>query len=72
MQKKLQSEVDRVVGCNRSPTLTDRKHMPYLEAFLLEVLRYGLGLPILIPHKLLDNTTLKGYDLQKDSWVRRI
>ncbi|KAJ8299758.1 hypothetical protein KUTeg_023818 [Tegillarca granosa] len=68
VQRKLQSEVDRVVGFNRPPSLTDRKHMSYLEAFLLEVLRYGTNLPISVPHKLMEDTTLEGYDLLKDSW----
>ena len=37
--KKVQSEIDRVVGSERLPTLDDRKNLPYLESVMKEVFR---------------------------------
>ena len=38
-QKKLQSEVDQIVGQSRLPSLVDRPQMPYAEAIITEILR---------------------------------
>lgn len=69
IQRRIQSEVDQVVGPQRPPTLLDRKNMPYTEAFLLEVMRYGTNLALAVPHCLMDDTNLAGYDLKKGSMV---
>ncbi|KAJ8298666.1 hypothetical protein KUTeg_022726, partial [Tegillarca granosa] len=63
VQRKLQSEVDRTTIFDRQKTHVVSR------AFLLEVLRYGTNTPIAVPHKLIEGTTLEGYDLLKDSWV---
>lgn len=38
--KKVQEEIDRVVGRHRLPTIDDRPSLPYLECLLKEVLRW--------------------------------
>lgn len=40
VQKKAQAEIDAVVGNDRLPEVNDRPNLPYLEAVLMEVLRY--------------------------------
>lgn len=40
VQKRGQYEVDRVLGMSRLPTFDDRSSMPYVEAILLETLRW--------------------------------
>lgn len=40
VQKRAQEELDTVVGHGRLPTMDDRPRLPYMEALLLEVLRY--------------------------------
>jgi hypothetical protein len=40
VQKKAQAELDAVVGNDRLPVMDDRPHLPYLDALLMEVLRY--------------------------------
>jgi hypothetical protein len=40
VQRKAQEEIDTIVGHGRLPSLDDRPRMPYMEALLLEVLRY--------------------------------
>ena len=39
VQRKAQEELDRVVGSNRLPTLSDRDNLPYVDAILKEVMR---------------------------------
>ena len=40
VQKRAQEELDTVIGHGRLPTMDDRSRLPYMEALLLEVLRY--------------------------------
>ena len=40
IQKKLQAEVDRVVGRDRVPNYEDLANMPYVKAFVRESLRF--------------------------------
>ncbi|KAF7366196.1 putative cytochrome P450 [Mycena venus] len=49
-QKKAQSEIDRVVGEDRMPTLDDLEHMPYVRALILEMHRFRPNNPLSIPH----------------------
>jgi cytochrome P450 len=37
---KAQAEVDRIMGSNRLPDLSDRDTLPYLDAIITETLRY--------------------------------
>lgn len=39
VQRRAQEELDRVVGVDRLPTFEDRKHLPYVNALMLECLR---------------------------------
>lgn len=40
VQRKAQAELDAVIGPDRLPTLADRERLPYLNAVMLEVLRW--------------------------------
>ena len=40
--RKAQAEIDEVVGNDQLPSLRDRANLPYVDAVLKEVLRYGL------------------------------
>jgi cytochrome P450 len=40
VQKRAQEELDTVIGHGRLPTMDDRSRLPYMDALLLEVLRY--------------------------------
>uniref|UniRef100_A0A336KPI1 ubiquitinyl hydrolase 1 n=1 Tax=Culicoides sonorensis TaxID=179676 RepID=A0A336KPI1_CULSO len=66
---KIQSEIERVVGNGRLPTLDDRINMPYTEACTRESMRYDTPLPSGIPHKVLSDTTLAGYKLPAGSFI---
>lgn len=44
--KKVQEELDNVVGTNQLPTFADRPSLPYLEALFTELLRWHSPGPI--------------------------
>eukprot|EP00075_Anas_platyrhynchos_P003457 XP_005029435.2 cytochrome P450 1B1 [Anas platyrhynchos] len=69
LQQDLQAELDRVVGRGRLPTAEDRPHLPLLEAFIYETLRYSSFVPITIPHATTADVELEGYHIPKDTVV---
>jgi cytochrome P450 len=60
--KKLQEELDRVVGKERTVTEIDIPNLPYLNAIVKETLRLHPPAPLNIPHKSMQDTTLGGFD----------
>lgn len=67
--KKMQSEVDEVVGNGRLPTLDDRVNLPYIEAVIRENLRIETVVPSSVPHSALADTELEGYNIPKGTVV---
>ncbi|KAK7913526.1 hypothetical protein WMY93_013737 [Mugilogobius chulae] len=62
-------EIYDTVGQDRFPRLSDKPNLPYVEAFILEVLRHSSFLPFTIPHCTTKNTSLSGYFIPKDTCV---
>ena len=50
VQAKVQAELDKVVGKERLPTMSDRPNLPYTEATLMEVQRHSSILPTGLAH----------------------
>ncbi|NWR33509.1 CP1A5 protein, partial [Tachuris rubrigastra] len=69
MQKRIQKEVDQMIGQERRPRLSDRGMLPYTEAFILEMFRHSSFLPFTIPHSTTKDTVLNGYYIPKDRCV---
>ncbi|XP_075227318.1 putative cytochrome P450 304a1 isoform X2 [Lycorma delicatula] len=69
VQKKCQEEIEDVVGKSRLPTLNDRPNLPYTEAAIREALRFQTLVPLGVPHKATEDTTLGGYFIPKDTMV---
>jgi cytochrome P450 len=46
VQKRAQEEIDSVVGKDRLPTFEDRPSLPYIDAIVLETLRWNPILPL--------------------------
>ncbi|CAG9793846.1 unnamed protein product [Diatraea saccharalis] len=66
--RRLQIEIDEVVGKDRTPTLSDRSkqfRMIYTEAVILETLRITSVAPVGIPHMALADTQLGNYNIPK-------
>ncbi|XP_063268531.1 cytochrome P450 1A4-like [Prinia subflava] len=69
IQRKIQEELDRTIGRERRPRLSDRGTLPYTEAFILEVFRHSSFMPFTIPHSTTKATVLNGYYIPKDTCV---
>ena len=46
VQKKVQAEIDAVIGPDRLPNFQDRPSLPYVNAVVKESLRWNLILPL--------------------------
>uniref|UniRef100_A0AAZ3NMB3 Steroid 21-hydroxylase n=1 Tax=Oncorhynchus tshawytscha TaxID=74940 RepID=A0AAZ3NMB3_ONCTS len=69
VQERVQKELDEVVGCGRSPDVSDRTHLPYLDSVINEVMRIRPVSPILIPHTALTHSSIGGHSICKGSRV---
>ncbi|KAL3841848.1 hypothetical protein ACJMK2_019945 [Sinanodonta woodiana] len=67
-QKKAQNEIDTVLGMN-APALEDFDKLPYLQATIMECLRYTSQTPLAIPHKCNTDVVIDGYLIKKDTVI---
>ncbi|XP_052006576.1 cytochrome P450 1B1-like [Xyrauchen texanus] len=69
VQKRLQEDIDRVVDRSRLPTIADQPHLPYIMAFIYEVMRFTSFVPVTIPHSTTTDTSINGYPIPKDTVI---
>ncbi|XP_072293175.1 cytochrome P450 1B1 [Eucyclogobius newberryi] len=69
LQQRLQQEVDKVVGRSRLPSLEDQPRLPYVMAFIYEVMRYSSFVPLTIPHATTADTSIGGFPVPKNTVV---
>ena len=69
IQAEIQNQIDEVVGENRLPQLDDSPNLPLVNAFIRETLRVGNTADATLPHYTLQDTTLCGYRIPKDTMV---
>lgn len=69
IQEKVYEEIERVVGADRAPSLTDKAQMPYTEATIMEVQRLTVVVPLSIPHMTSEKTVLLGYTIPKGTII---
>uniref|UniRef100_A0A8C5P9M9 Cytochrome P450 2U1 n=1 Tax=Leptobrachium leishanense TaxID=445787 RepID=A0A8C5P9M9_9ANUR len=69
VQEKVQAEIDTVIGRDRPPSLTDKAHMPFTEATIMEVQRMTVVVPLSVPHMTSESTVFQGYTIPKDTVV---
>ena len=55
-----------MVGAERLPELSDRPNLPYLDAFLTEMVRIVSETPLTIPHSTTRDTTVAGFFILRD------
>ncbi|XP_078497297.1 steroid 17-alpha-hydroxylase/17,20 lyase isoform X2 [Lissotriton helveticus] len=69
VQIKIQEEIDRQIGFDRQPLMSDRSRLPYLEATIREVLRIRPVAPLLIPHVALMDSSIGEFSIPKGARV---
>ena len=72
LQARLHQEIDSVVGTGtgcRLPSLADQTKMPYLEATILEVMRYKSIAPMSVPHETSQESKVNGYTIPPGTMV---
>ncbi|XP_055358473.1 cytochrome P450 1B1 isoform X2 [Betta splendens] len=69
VQTRLQQEVDKVVDRSRLPTIEDQARLPYVAAFVHEMMRFTSFTPLTIPHSTTADTSILGYAIPKDTVV---
>ncbi|KAM3930496.1 cytochrome P450 2K1-like [Leptodactylus fuscus] len=68
IQRKVQSEIEKVIG-SAEPQATHRKEMPYTDAVIHEIQRFGNIVPGNLPHATTQDVNFRGYVLPKDTQV---
>ena len=71
VQTRLQKEIDSAVPRGeRLPSLDDRPRLPFVEAALLEVMRFKTLIPLALPHRTLCETKVEEYSIPDNVVVR--
>ncbi|XP_063298141.1 cytochrome P450 2K1-like isoform X2 [Pelobates fuscus] len=68
IQKNVQNEIDNVIGSSQ-PQTEHRKDMPYTDAVIHEIQRYGNIVPNNVPHATTRDVTFRGYFIPKGTEV---
>ncbi|XP_069584389.1 cytochrome P450 2K6-like isoform X3 [Ranitomeya imitator] len=68
IQKKVQCEIENVIG-SAQPQVEHRKEMPYTDAVIHEIQRFGDIVPGSLPHSTTKDITFRGYFLPKGTTV---
>ncbi|MCO5612586.1 hypothetical protein L7F22_066854 [Adiantum nelumboides] len=69
IMKRLQEELESVVGGSRLVCESDVEHMPYLRAVVKETMRFHPVSPILAPHMASQQCQLLDFDIPKNTHV---
>ncbi|XP_064596440.1 cytochrome P450 2U1-like [Liolophura sinensis] len=67
--RRIQDEIEAVVGSCRFPCLEDRPNMPYTVAVVFELLRYISHVPIGVPRVTTTDVTFRGYIIPEKTKV---
>jgi cytochrome P450 len=64
-QARAQAELDAVVGRARPPTFADYPHLPYIRAMAKEIIRWGMVVPLGVPHSVSEDDWYQGMFIPK-------
>ncbi|KNZ75064.1 O-methylsterigmatocystin oxidoreductase [Termitomyces sp. J132] len=69
VQRKAQTELDRVLPPGHLPDFSDEQALPYLSAIIKEVLRWQPVVPLAVPHYATNDDTYNNYHIPAGSTV---
>ncbi|XP_048338215.1 cytochrome P450 2A13-like [Sphaerodactylus townsendi] len=69
IQDKVYREIDRAIGRNRGPNMDDCSQLPYTEAVIYEIQRFGDMLPRGLARRVNSDTQFRGYTIPKGTEV---
>lgn len=69
VQRKAHEEIDRVIGKDRLPLVSDREQLPYITAICRETVRWHTALPIGVPRRCVQDDEYDGYLIPKDAII---
>ncbi|CAC5399414.1 CYP2U1 [Mytilus coruscus] len=69
VQKRCQEEITKVVGPGRVVRLSDRRHLSYTEATLMEIQRLSNIFIFTLPHVAVSDTTVNGFRIPKNTLI---
>lgn len=71
IQRRLHLDIDQVVADGKLPSLDDRTKLPYVDAFIMEVLRCADVGPFAVPHSLTTDKDVifEGYTIPKNATI---
>ncbi|EJD08416.1 cytochrome P450 [Fomitiporia mediterranea MF3/22] len=69
IQRAAQAEIDAVVGPDRLPTFADRENLPYVNALVMETLRYCKVVPMGLPHVGTEDCVYEGHYIPKGALI---
>jgi len=72
VQKKVQEELDRVLGTGMQPSLKDRPNLPYTEAVLMEIQRYANIVPNGVQHLCHRDFTVNGLTIPANTLIQPV
>ena len=72
VQRKAQEELDRVVGAKRLPDFEDRENLVYIQAILMESMRWIPVTPLSLPHRVIRDDEYKGYLIPKGTVINAV
>ncbi|KAF7488100.1 Cytochrome P450 1A1 [Sarcoptes scabiei] len=68
-QQSIYDEIMKVIGVKRIPAFKDEHRMPFTVAFINEVLRWRTVLPLNLIRRAIDDTSIMGHFIPKDTLV---
>ncbi|MCP6606101.1 cytochrome P450, partial [Klebsiella pneumoniae] len=65
VQRRVQEEVDEVIGQVRRPEMADQDHMPFTNAVIHEVQRFAVVAPLTMPFLTSQSIEIQGFLIPK-------
>ncbi|MFQ6029354.1 MAG: cytochrome P450, partial [Dehalococcoidia bacterium] len=69
IRSKIHEELDRVIGAEQLVVVEDRERLPYLNAAILEDMRYRTVGPLALPHKASQTCEIGGFSIAEGAQV---